>query len=81
MVKAIKTAFQESAHSLCTHHLKQNVIQILTDDAVTKLDRFHLVETIFGTDGIVGADDSICFNGKCMEFESQSRNLKMFSNI
>ena len=38
---------------------------------MTKSDRSHLVETIFGTDGIVEADDSICFNGKCTDFESQ----------
>ena len=68
MVKAIKTAFPESTHVLCSGHLKQNVIHKLTDDAVTKSDRNEIVNQLFGVNGIVNADDTICFEQKCDDF-------------
>ena len=59
MVKAIKRAFLESIHILCSRHLKQNAIHKLTEDAVSK----H-----FGAGGIVNADNTICFEHKCETF-------------
>lgn len=69
MVKAIQSAFPESTHVLCSRHLKQNVIHKLTDDAVNKSDRNSIINKIFGTEGILDADDTICFDEKCEDFE------------
>ena len=69
MVKAIVNVFPESTHVLCSRHLKQNVLHKLTDDAVSKEDRNVIVNKIFGTNGISDADDTICFQSKCDDFE------------
>ena len=68
MVKAIKTAFPGSTHVLCSRHLKQNAIHKLTDDAVSKADRNIIVDKLFGEEGIVNADDTICLGHKCETF-------------
>ena len=70
LVKAIQTAFPESTHVLCSRHLKQNVIHKLQDDAVSKSDRNVIIDKIFGDDGIVNADDTICFDHKCETFST-----------
>ena len=70
MVKAITTAFPEATHTLCMRHLWQNANQKLQDDAVDKKERNKLLDMIFGTDGIISADDTVCFKEKCTEFES-----------
>ena len=72
MVKAIKTAFPESTHVLCSRHLKQNVIHKLTDDAVTKSDRNEILNQLFGENGTVNVDDTICFEQKCDDFATMT---------
>lgn len=83
MVKAIKTAFPESTHILCSRHLKPNAIHKLTDDAVSKADRNIIVNKLFREEGIVNADDTICFEHKCETFaefcaEKSEKFLKYF---
>lgn len=39
MVNAIKSAFPEAQHVLCTRHLRQNANQKLIDAAVDKYDK------------------------------------------
>ena len=70
MIKAITSAFSESTHVLCSWYLKQNVIHKLADDAVTKSDRTVVVDRIFGNGGTANADDAICFEEKCDDFET-----------
>ncbi|XP_052778803.1 uncharacterized protein LOC128216276 [Mya arenaria] len=77
MVKAITTSFPSSTHVLCTGHLRQNAKQRLVDDAVTLADRNYILNKIFGPDGIVSADDSICYDEKCDEL---GRHLATVSN-
>ena len=69
MVKAITTAFPEATHTLCTRHLRQNANHKLQDDAVDKKERNKLLDMIFGTDGTISADDTICFEEKCIDFD------------
>ncbi|KAK3101791.1 hypothetical protein FSP39_006376 [Pinctada imbricata] len=64
LVNAITHAFPNAQHILCTRHIKQNVNQKLTDDAVDKTDRDRIINLIFGVDGLVNADDTICFEEK-----------------
>jgi len=61
LVNAIMKSFPDSCHVLCTRHLYQNAKQKLVDDSVTKHDRKNMLDSIFGPDGLINADDSICF--------------------
>ena len=56
-------------------HLRQNVKQKLVDDSIDKANRDSLLEDIFGTDGLIHADDSICFDVKCDAIEERSKDL------
>ena len=69
MVKAITTAFPEATHTLCTRPLRQNANQKLVDDAVHKREKDRIMGMIFGEDGIINADDTICFDEKCTDFD------------
>ena len=64
LVNAIKAAFPQSQHILCTRHLRQNANQKLTDDAVDKYDKAMILDKIFGEDGLMHAEDTICFEEK-----------------
>ena len=75
LVNAIKTAFPQSHHILCFRHLRQNANQKLTDDAVDKYDKGKILDKIFGDDGSLNADDTICFDDKCQELESVSQSI------
>jgi hypothetical protein len=62
LVIATMTVFPESTHVLCSRHLEGNARQILTDDAVSKTQRDDILKKIFGQDGLVDADDSLCYD-------------------
>lgn len=70
LVKAITTVLPEATHVLCTRHLTENARQKLTDDAVSVIDRNTILKKIFGSEGIADANDTICFEAKCDDFES-----------
>ena len=69
LVNAIKAAFPQSQHILCTRHLRQNASQKLTDDAVDKYDKGKILDKIFGDDGLLTADE------RCEELESISQSI------
>ena len=75
LVNAIKAAFPQSRHILCTRHLRQNANQKLTHDAVDKYDKGKILDKIFGDDGLLHADDRICFEEQCEELESISQSI------
>ena len=75
MVKAITTAFPNSTHVLCTRHLRENTMRKLIDDAVDKKDRNLILDKIYGLGGIMDADDTICFQEKCENFEPFCREI------
>ena len=75
MFNAITSSFPDSNHILCTRHLRQNVNQKLTDAAVDKADKYMLLDKMFGEDGIINADDTVCFEEKCEEYESLSQSV------
>ena len=54
---------------------RQNVNQKLTDAAVDKADKNMLLDKMFGEDGIINADDTVCFEEKCEEYESLSQSV------
>ena len=75
LMKAITTAFPEATHTLCTRHLRKNANQKLQDDAVNKQNRDILLGMIFGKDGIINADDTICYEQKCEEFKTYCQGV------
>lgn len=75
LVNAVITAFPESTHLLCKRHLYQNTKQKLIDDCVDKADRQRILDMIFGNDGLINADESICFDAKSDDIEDASREL------
>ena len=75
IVNAITLAFPESTHLLCKRHLCQNTKQKLIDDSVDKADRQKNLGMIFHEDGLIDANDSICFDAKSEEIEKVSKDL------
>lgn len=75
LVNAITTAFPESGHILCTRHIRQNVKQKLTDDCIDKVDRNSFLEDIFEDNGLIHADDVICYEAKWEEIEEKSKGI------
>ena len=75
IVNAITLAFPESTHLLCKRHLYQNTKQKLIDDSVDKADRQKILGMIFHEDGLIDANDSICFDAKSEEIEKVSKDL------
>ncbi|KAK3105657.1 hypothetical protein FSP39_002808 [Pinctada imbricata] len=75
LVKAITHAFPNSTHILCSRHIQQNARQRLTDDAVSKSGRDTILDMIFGSDGLVNANDSICFDEKSVEIETKCEDI------
>ena len=50
-------------------------IRKLLDDAVDKTERKDILDRIYGKDGILHADDTICFEEKCNELEEHSNQI------
>ena len=75
LVNAITSSFSESRHILCSRHIRQNINQKLTDAAVDKSDRNMLLNKMFGEDGIINANDTVCFEEKCEEVEQLSQSI------
>lgn len=66
---------------LCTRHIKQNTNLKLTDGAVDKSNIDKILNLIFGGDGLVNADDAICFEETTIENfceDVSSKFLKYF---
>lgn len=80
LVNAITKAFPDSNHILCKRHLYQNTKQKLVDDCIDKESRQTILDLIFGDEGLVTADDSICFDVKSEEIETRLRDSTKFSN-
>jgi transposase-like protein len=77
LVNAITTAFPNSEHMLCKRHLYQNTKQKLVDDCVDKTDRQDILDMIYGEDGLINADDTVCFDQKSDEIEEVSKELSV----
>lgn len=68
-MNAITLIIPEARHALCTRHLEENARQILKDDHVTLGQRKDIVQKIFDKDGLINADDSVCFEECCDRLE------------
>lgn len=54
--------------------------QKLVDDCIDKESRHTILDMIFGDEGLVTADDSICFEVKSEEIETRLRDSTKFLN-
>ena len=75
LVNAITASFSDSTHILCSRHIRQNINQKLTDAAVDKSDRNMLLNKMFGEDGIINANDTVCFEENCEEVKQLSQSI------
>ncbi|CAC5399028.1 unnamed protein product [Mytilus coruscus] len=65
LTKAITDAFPKSTRLLCTKHLKDNLKHYLQNKVgVDVKERTKLMDVIFGTEGVVNADNTIDFEEK-----------------
>jgi hypothetical protein len=66
LAKSIQMCFPEAKRSLCTKHLKDNVSEYLKNKiSVNNSERHNVVEKIFGSAGVLDANDTF-------EFEERS---------
>ena len=75
LVNAIKYAFPDYGHILCMRHLRQNVKQKLVDDCIDKTDRNSILDDIFGDNGLLNAEDAMCFDIKLSEIDEKSKQI------
>lgn len=80
LANAISKAFKDSNHILCKRHLYKDTKQKLVDDCIDKESRQTILDMIFGDEGLVTADDSICFEVKSEEIETRLRDSTKFLN-
>jgi len=63
MCKAIATAFPASSHLTCTRHMRGNAEDKLRDSiGVCDTHRRHVLEAIFGRNGLAEAGDGVLFD-------------------
>ena len=62
ITKAIESVYPSSNRTLCTKHLKDNVVAYMQHESgVPQKDRHRIAEKIFGEDGLTVADTSQLF--------------------
>jgi hypothetical protein len=68
LTKAIDVVFPNSKRSLCTKHLKDNITDYLKNKIGIKTkDRIHLIDFIFGEQGILNSADAFQFEERCSQ--------------
>jgi len=81
LVSSIQTSFPEAGHIHCMRHLRLNIKHKLTDECIDKPDRETILNDIFGDDGLMDADDSICFDVKSEAIEEKCKAISsMYSH-
>ena len=66
LTSAVESVFPSSTRTLCTKHLKDNVLAYMKNKAGVKQKiRRQIVEKMFGENGLSSADDSIAFDKRC----------------
>ena len=74
---AISLTFSRSNHLLCNRLILESTIQKLKNNTVNKTTQKQIVDKLFGTAGLVRANDSVCYEEQCDDFKAfcQSRAL------
>ena len=75
LVSSIQTSFPEASHIHCMQHLRLNIKHKLTDECIDKPDRETILKDIFGDDGLMDVDDSICFDVKSEAIEEKCKAI------
>jgi transposase-like protein len=66
LIKAIDTVFPDAKRSLCTKHLKDNVsVYIRNKIGVKTKERVHIMDSIFGEEGVLNSKDTFEFEERC----------------
>jgi hypothetical protein len=80
LTKAIDVVFPNSKRSLCTKHLKDNLTDYLKNKiGINTKDRIHLIDLIFGEQGILNSADTFQFEERCSQLLTNA-NTPDFNN-
>jgi hypothetical protein len=80
LTKAIDVVFPNSKRSLCTKHLKDNITDYLKNKiGINTKDRIHLIDLIFGKQGILNSADTFQFEERCSQLLTNA-NTPDFNN-
>jgi len=75
LTKAIDVVFPISKRSLCTKHLKDNITDYLKNKiGINTKDRIHLIDLIFGEQGILNSADIFQFEERCSQLLTDFNN-------
>ena len=81
LTSAIESVFPSSTRTLCTKHLKDNVLAYMQNKAgVTQKIRQRIADKIFGDDGLSTADDSVVFDKRCNAIMKESTSYPKFAS-
>jgi hypothetical protein len=80
LTEAIDVVFPNSKLSLCTKHLKDNITDYLKNKiGINTKDRIHLIDLIFGEQGILNSADTFQFEEWCSQLLTNA-NTPDFNN-
>ena len=80
LTKAIDVVFLNSKRSLCTKHLKDNITDYLKNKfGINTKDLIHLIDLIFGEQGILNSGDTFQFEERCSQLLTNA-NTPNFNN-
>ena len=80
LTKAIDIVFPNSKQLLCTKHLKDNITDYMKSKIGIKTkDRIHLIDLIFGEQGILNSADTFQFEERCSQLLTNA-NTPDFNN-
>ena len=79
ITKAIESVFPSSNRTLCTKHLKDNVVAFMQHEAgVPQKKRYYIAEKIFGDDGMSAADNSTLFDKRSSAVLKEAKSFPKF---
>ena len=79
LTKSIESVFPSSLRTLCTKHLKENVVNYMKNDAgVPQKVRQRIADKIFGDDGLSSADDSAVFDKRSSAALKEAKQFPIF---
>ena len=79
ITKAIESVFPSSLRTLCTKHLKDNVVAYMANEAgVPQKNRQRIADKIFGEDGLSVANDSALFEKRSRAAVKEAKRYPKF---
>ena len=79
LTKSMESVFPSSSRTLCTKHLKDNVLAYMKNEAaVPQKERHKIADAVFSDDGVTSADDSTLFDKRTVSVLKLAHNYPKF---